>query len=133
MYTSSMRRVLLVAALGLAACTPAKRSTDAGPAPRDHNLITADEIAKISATNAYDVVKRLRPQFLTSRGPTSITNTRVTSPTVYLDGSRYGDVSALVGIDAARIATIRFLSGPEAQARFGVDNVAGAILVTTKL
>ncbi|HEX2778342.1 MAG TPA: hypothetical protein VHM30_02515 [Gemmatimonadaceae bacterium] len=133
MNTRSLRGALIVVALGLAACTPAKRTTQPGQAPRDHNLITADEIAKISVTNAYDVVKRLRPQFLTSRGPTSITDRRPTTPVVYLDGVRYGDVSALMGIDAARIATIRFLSGPEAQARFGTDNVAGAILVTTKL
>ena len=47
---------------------------------------------------AYDVVKRLRPQFLQSRGPVSIANPTPTTPVVYLDGMRYGDVSALAGI-----------------------------------
>ena len=98
----------------------------------DPNLITADEISAISVMSAYDVVKRLRPQFLISRGPTSIVDTRPTTPVVYLDGIRYGDVSSLVGIEASRVATIRYLTGPEAQQRFGTDNVGGAILVTTK-
>ena len=125
-----MRFVLpMVAALALACASGQHRARGLA---HDPNLITADEISRISVMTAYDVVKRLRPYFLASRGPTSIADPRPTTPVVYLDGVRYGDVSALVGIEASRIATIRYISGPEAQQRFGGDNVGGAILVTTK-
>ena len=129
-----MRRSRLLAAALCAlalACAGAQRQR--GPRlAHDPNLITADEISGISAMTAYDVVKRLRPHFLVSRGPTSIADPRPTTPVVYLDGIRYGDVSALVGIEASRVASIRFITGPEAQQRFGSDNVGGAILVATK-
>lgn len=132
MRARKLTRSLLVAALLATACTNAASGAHSRPAPRDRNLITADEIQQIGVTNAYDAVKRLRPQFLVARGPSSIADTRPTTPVVYLDGVRFGDVSALAGIDAARIASIRFLSGPEAQQRFGTDNVAGVILISTK-
>lgn len=126
------RALAAAGALLLLAACGGTRPRGERPAPRDMNLITADEISRISVTNAYDVVKRLRPQFLTARGGVSIANPRAALPVVYLDGMRYGDASALAGIDAAGIATIRYISGPEAQQRYGTDNVGGAILVTTK-
>lgn len=128
---SLVKRVgLVVVAALVLAC--ASGSHQARGLAHDPNLITADEISRISAMTAYDVVKRLRPHFLVSRGPTSIADPRPTTPVVYLDGVRFGDVSALVGIEASRIAAIRYISGPEAQQRFGSDNVGGAILVSTK-
>jgi hypothetical protein len=124
---------LAAGTLLLAACGGGTRARRDGPAPRDPNLITADEISRISVMNAYDAVKRLRPQFLTPHGAVSLTDPRANIPVVYLDGMRYGDASALAGIDAAGIAAIRYISGPEAQQRFGTNNLAGAILVTTKV
>jgi hypothetical protein len=129
--TRAARLALPVMAALALACASAGHRTGPGLA-HDPNLITADEIAKLNAMTAYDVVKRLRPQFLVSRGTTSIVDTRPTTPVVYLDGIRYGDVSSLVGIEASHVATIRYITGPEAQQRFGSDNVGGAILVTTK-
>lgn len=126
-----MRARVLALALALAACGP-HRSGHSVPA-HDRDMITADEIAAIGATNAYDVVKRLRPQFLSGRGPVSLRNPVDPTPIVYLDGVRYGDVTALNGIDAARIATIRHYSGPEAQVKFGTDHVGGAIVITSKM
>ena len=129
--TRAARLVLPVAATLALACAGAGRRNAPGLA-HDPNLITADEISTVNAMTAYDVVKRLRPHFLVSRGPTSIVDTRPTTPVVYLDGVRYGDISTLVGIEASHVATIRYITGPEAQQRFGSDNVGGAILLTTK-
>ena len=125
-------RVAIPLLLGLSLACASGQHHRARSVGHDPNLITADEISAISVISAYDVVKRLRPNFLASRGPTSMVDPRPTTPVVYLDGMRDGDVSALVGIEASRVATIRYLTGPEAQQRFGTDNVGGAILVTTK-
>ncbi|HEX8849436.1 MAG TPA: hypothetical protein VF761_07890 [Gemmatimonadaceae bacterium] len=125
-------RALLAALCALALACASGQHHRGTRLAHDPNVITADEISGINAMTAYDVVKRLRPQFLVSRGPTSIADPRPTTPVVYLDGIRYGDVSTLVGIEASRVASIRYISGPEAQQRFGSDNVGGAILVATK-
>ena len=125
-----MKTRFLALALALAACGPHRTGHTTAAHQRD--VITADEIAAIDATTAYDVVKRLRPQFLSGRGPVSLRNPTDPTPIVYLDGVRYGDVSTLAAIDAARIATIRHYTGPEAQVKFGTDHAGGAIVITSK-
>ena len=45
----------------------------AGPgAPPDNTLITQDEIDSAHVYNAYDAIRRLRPEFLVSRGKMSL-------------------------------------------------------------
>ena len=124
-----MKARILALALALAACGPHATGHTAPAHQRD--IITADEIAVFDATTAYDAVKRLRPQFLSARGPVSFTE-REPIPIVYLDGVRYGDVSTLAAIQASRIATIRHYNGPEAQVKFGTDHPGGAIVITSK-
>jgi hypothetical protein len=53
---------------------------------------------------------------------------------VYLDdnSSAYGPVSSLRDIRAEDVATITHLNAREAQFRYGLGNVAGAIVVDTK-
>ena len=120
--------VLVVAALVSLACgSKAPRV----PAP-DRNLITADEIAKSNGSTAYEVVERLRPAFLRTRGSQSIQNPTPLSPIVYLDGMRYGPVSSLAQIPAMGIVSIQYMNAVDASQRFGLGNEGGAILVATK-
>ena len=62
--------VMAAALITLAAC--GGKSTRV--APQNRNLITADEIGRSNASNAYEAVERLRPAFLRTRGPQSIQN-----------------------------------------------------------
>jgi len=86
----------------------------------------------VDGLSVYEVVQRYKSHWLPSRGPTSIS-----SPVpikVYLDGSGfpYGPVSTLHDIRAENVATITRLGAQEAHFRYGLGNVAGAIVVDTK-
>ena len=73
----------LFAALSLA-CNRSPR-TDLG----DREVIRASEIATMTGRNAYDIVAKLRPEFLKARGPVSAARGRATelpASTVFVDG-----------------------------------------------
>lgn len=99
--------------------------------PRVRNMITADEIASVNAANAYEVIKRLQPSFLKTRGVMTHGMTAPT-PIVIVDGAPYGELSALYNVSASTIESIQYLDALEATQRFGREGGAGAILITTK-
>lgn len=116
------------ALLVLGACT----NQTSHVAPRDRNLITADEIARSDASNAYEAVERLRPAFLHTRGAQSIQNPEPPTPMIYLDGMRYGTLQTLSTVPAIGILSIQYLNPVDATQRFGMGHAGGAILITTK-
>lgn len=123
----------ITAVVGLVApvllgCAP---PSTAGPA-RNPNVITREEIAASSATNAYEAVSRLRPGFLQFRGQTTITGSDTGYPKVYLDHMPYGDITTLRSLDASGIFEIRYYNSAAASNRFGLGNVAGAIEVISR-
>jgi hypothetical protein len=95
--------------------------------------ITESEIDSAHAATAYDVIHKLRPQFLISRGKLSL-DTRVAPalPRIYLDDQFYGDAAVLRGISTSTIESIRYYSAADAQYKYGHDNAAGVIAITTK-
>lgn len=141
-----MRISTVIASLALVAgCA----SATAGPGGKnvDRNLITADEIRGSSATNAYDVIARLRPQFLRTRGtiPTGGMTSRndagssqqgqlagTVQIAVYLDDTVIGSVDALKQIESSAIEEIRYYSAADATTKWGTGNSAGAIQVITR-
>jgi hypothetical protein len=125
-----MRTFAIAAAvlLTLGACGPKSQHVT----PQDRNLITADEIAKSNATNAYEAVERLRPAFLRTRGSQSLQNQEPPTPMIYIDGMRYGPLQTLSSVPAVGIVTIQYLNAIEATQRFGFGNEGGAIMITTK-
>lgn len=125
-----MRTLAIAAAalLVLGACGGRPRHVT----PQDRNLITADEIARSNATNAYEAVERLRPSFLRTRGSQSLQNQEPPTPMIYIDGMRYGPLATLASVPAIGIVSIQYLSAIEATQRFGFGNEGGAIMITTK-
>ena len=120
--------LILAVALGASTCV-FHRGTNAP----DTRTITEDELHSAHAASAYDAIKRLRPQFLIVHGRESFNpNDPPALPNVYMDNQYYGDISALRGISASIIESIRFYSAAEAQYTFGRGNMAGAISITTK-
>ncbi|HET9513358.1 MAG TPA: hypothetical protein VFO95_05460 [Gemmatimonadales bacterium] len=100
----------------------------------DPDRILADEVAARAsdAKTAYDIIKRLRPQFLRQRGSGSIRNYNPVPVRVYVDGILQSrDVSALNEIMAHSVVEISYLNGSDATTRFGTGYENGAILVTT--
>lgn len=126
-----MRRITIVVAalLAIGACAGVKSHR---VAPRDRNMITADEIDRANASNAYEIVERLRPAFLRTRGAESLQNPTPPTPIIYLDGMRYGTLQTLASVPAIGIISIQYLNAIDATQRFGFGNEGGAILITTK-
>lgn len=96
-------------------------------------VITEDEIVASRASNAFEVIHKLRANFLTNRGQTSLDrNQSDPYPTVYLDDQEFGPMSSLSTIPAAQITMIRLYRVSEANAKYGTHNLSGVISIYTR-
>lgn len=120
LWSRTVMVCLAVAALGLGGCAAGTSGGGGG----DRNRIGSDELQEVLDLNAYEAVRRLRPQWLRSRTSEG--------PSVYVDGMRGVGLDGLRTLDTADIQEIEFLSASDATTRFGTNNAAGAILVRTR-
>lgn len=91
------------------------------------NTLSADDIAETAATNLYDAIQRLRPQWLTSsrirRGGSG------DDLVVYLDNNRYGSMNSLRQLSVGGVQEVRYFGATEATNRYGTGHTGGAIQV----
>ena len=121
-----MKRVLAVAAAAMISLTACASTQGAQPAARtNRNMITAEEIATVSVTDAFEVIERLRPSFFSTRG-------QLSPPVAYVDGLPFGELASLHRIQPSSILSIQYLDPLMATQRYGKVAGGGAILVTTK-
>ncbi|HEX6575173.1 MAG TPA: hypothetical protein VF042_09380 [Gemmatimonadaceae bacterium] len=135
-----MKRYRLFAIAGavfLSACASGGSGPKAEVSESSRNKVTSVEIATVPATNAYDLVYRLRPHWLRAGATGSIgggsINNQVTL--VYLDGSKIGTIEALRSISASGIKTMEWLESSRASivlSDIGNEPIAGAISIKTK-
>jgi hypothetical protein len=122
-------RLLVALVPAVLACTTPRT----GPGISDSQLITEDEVEASRAPTAFEVIQKLRANFLTYRGETSFDRTRSQPyPTVYVDGQAFGPIGTLRNIPASQIATIRLYRSWEATTKFGTGNMGGVIAITTR-
>jgi len=123
--------IAVAAIVSLAACSQQPTSGTTKLAPKNRNLITADEIANVNVSDAYQLIQQLRPNFLRTQGGVSTHNDAPPVPLVYVDGVATGDVTNLRNVPAAGIVSIEYLNGMMATQRYGTIAGGGAILITT--
>ena len=125
-----MVRSLLISMLCLAlgACSHASQKGDGG----DANLITEQEIDKSGGTTAYEVIQKLRRNFLSDRGKTTILGAAPNKPSVFLDGVHFGEIASLRQVSARQLTSIRLYRAWEAQQKFGNGFVGGVIELKTR-
>lgn len=129
---------------------------------RDRNLITAQELSELQGHNGYEVVQKLRPDWLrraerrvtldarvdrtgnaSGRGQGQDNEDMMASPTedvtaqplkltVFVDQTEMGGVEELQRIRNDEIEEMRFLNGSDAQQRYGPRFAAGVIQVRLK-
>ena len=124
----SMRCLLACALpLGLWSCA----SGSGGPS-RDPDLISTEEIEAADLRTAYEVVERLRPLWLRSRGDRSTHLT--TEIVVYQDNTMLGDIETLRSVPIELVDVIRSLDAAEAGrlAGLGSRHVERVIMIVTK-
>lgn len=124
-------RARLVCCLVFALSACATGGGPRGGAGHDPNTITAAEVESSHESNAYDVVRSIRPNMLTTRGQSTFINSDP-GIVVFLNGTQYGDVQSLRRINASDIDQIHFYSAAEASVRHGTGYPEGVIEVTTK-
>jgi hypothetical protein len=96
-------------------------------------VITEDEIIASRASNAFEVIHKLRSNFLNNRGQTSFNRSQSNPyPTVYLDDQEFGPITTLSTIPAAQITMIRLYRVSEANAKYGSHNLSGVISIYTR-
>ena len=114
----------------LLACSPPRLGSGE---PANSQLITEDEIEASRAPTAYEAIQKLRANFLSYRGETSLNRSNSHPyPTVYVDGQEFGPLSSLRNIPASQVASIRLYRSWEAATKFGTGNMGGVIAVTTR-
>ena len=129
------RRVLATAMVMLAAC--ASGGGGASAVKQNPNVISAEEIDASSASNAYEVIQRLRPSFLRTRGavhgtPGATNAMEMVDLVVYLNENRLGGSDQLRQISTSDIREIRYFNSPEATTKWGTGHSAGAIQVVSR-
>ena len=128
--------LVAIATLLTLACSSSGRSSSGLPSQSNARnrgaVIPAEELATTSELDAYDAVRRLRPMWLRTRGPVSLSLQGQAGIRVYVNGSRRGQLQMLKTFRATDIESITYLSAPEATTRFGIDHSDGAIMVILK-
>ncbi len=141
-----MRARVVMAALVAAICLGCSSSGSGGgaggasgaakPSSRQGDLILESEIAERAgeASNALQIIQKLRPQMLRSRGMLSPgdAGSRATLPKVYVDNVAYGGIESLSNLNSSQIRQIQYVNANDATTRWGTGHVGGVILVTTK-
>lgn len=139
------KRIAIAAVLSLcAACGGGTKAPAAGtagaaaPAPAQQtrgssrDIITKAEIEQTQGVpNAYDLVRRLRPNFLRVEGRTSM-GIVPQQPLVRLNGSVLGDINSLRSVDVTGLEEIRFYSIVEAETKWSGEHGRPVIAVTTR-
>lgn len=102
------------------------------------NVLTLEQISSVRANNAYEVVQRLKSQWLRIRGSSQMP-AAAGSPQfeenpvlVYMDDQRLGSVDQLRRIEIAAVQYIRYYPPTEASARWGFNHGGGVIFVSTR-
>lgn len=102
------------------------------PTRASRNVLKETELASLERLNALQALKRLRPQWLSTRGQSVLLAPSREAVRVYLDGMLLGNTPSLGRIPVRTVGEIRHLSAAQATLRFGGGHASGAILVTTR-
>ena len=83
----------------------------------------------MNVPDAWEVVRRTRPEFLRERAQSG--RTRIYA-VVYMNGVRSGGPGILRNVRSGEIEQIRFVSAIDATTRYGTDHSGGVIEVSIR-
>lgn len=113
--------ILMVAAL-LTACATGGGD---GVARRRANLITEAELVESNTLDAYQAIRRLRPNWLTTRAG-------MEDAVVHIDGIRLNGINDMRDIQVSTLREMAYLTGPDATTRYGTGYRGGLIDLKSK-
>jgi hypothetical protein len=121
--------------IALAACASA--GGGASGKTQNPSVISQEEIEASSASNAFEVIQRLRPSFLRARGavhgtPGAANAMENVDLVVYLNENRLGGSDQLRQVAVSDIREIRYFNSSEATTKWGTGHSAGAIQIVSR-
>lgn len=102
-------------------------STSPSTSRASANILTQEQLATTNAPNLYEAIRKLRPEWLSSRGATSVTDETPTVASVYMNGTSLGKVDALRDMRILDVSQARYWDAGQASARFGMGHPRGVI------
>ena len=117
--------LMLFTAASIDGCVAA--ASQSGSAPSTANRLTRTQLASSNSDNVFDAVAKLRPEWLSSRGPTSVTDATPTSVSVFMNGSMLGKGDYLKQVSLLDVSEVRYWDAAQASARFGMGHPRGVI------
>ena len=110
--------------------------TDTPPVPenRDRSVLSTDELRANHDQYWYDLVQRLRPEWLRTRGASAIGagNPDGDQVQVYVGQVRLGGPAVLERLETSAATSLKYYTPAQAQQRFGPGHPNGAIQVLSE-
>ena len=135
MRATTLAGMLLSCVLCACGSAASTADTQAQPAPAgrsSNSVLTQSQLARTNSENLYDAIAKLHPDWLSSRGPTSVTDATPTSASVFMGGSLLGRAEALKDMRVDDVTEVRYWDAGRAAARFGMGHPRGVIELTRK-
>jgi len=122
--------MIVVTALVIGLMSSCATATQQGPSRSSRNVLTAEDLQGQSERNLYDLLARIRPNWLRAQGANLVSGT--TPVVVYMNNVRFGGVEVLADLPLDEIEQVRFVDGTDAATRYGLNTDGGVIEVTTR-
>jgi hypothetical protein len=129
----SLALLLVSAACATGGGTAATGAPSDGPStssPSNRALITEAEIPTTGTETAFDLIRRLRPEYLRVKPTQTYTGARTPEappPTVIQNGQRFGNPDDLKSISASLLSMVRYYNIEEGKRKFGMQYGGGVI------
>ena len=127
MRALSIGLLVACAMLGCAGATTAG-SPDTG----GRDSLSREQLQATNSEELYAAIAKLRPEWLSSRGPTSVTDPTPTTASVFMNGSLLGKVDYLQQMRVIDVTEVRYWNAGQASARFGMGHPRGVIEIIRK-
>src|SRR5688500_3562135 len=113
--------------LGCAGAAPAGRTGSGGGA-----TLSREQLQATNSEELYAAIAKLRPEWLSSRGPTSVSDPTPTSANIFMNGTLLGSVEYLRQMRVLDVTEVRYWNAGQASARFGMGHPRGVIEIIRK-
>jgi hypothetical protein len=130
MNTTIRRSITIALSAFLIGCV--STGTQSGSSRGSGTTLTREQLSTTNADNLYDAINKLRPNWLTSRGPTSVTDATPTSVDVFMGNNYLGKADYLHQVRPGDVTEVAYFDPGSAAARFGMGHPRGVIELIRK-
>ena len=131
MSASVRRTISVVLGTLLLGCASAANKGGSGGGVSGVTLST-EQLETSNSDNLSEAIVRLRPNWLSSRGPTSVTDSTPTGVDVFIGNILVGKADYMRQVRPGDVAQVKYWDPGSATARFGSGHPRGVIEITQK-